>query len=202
MLRAARAFSAGRAPVPLIAMTDAERAPDPEAALRRLPRGAALIWRAYEGEPERDELRRLTSLARRRGILLLVAGAPQLAARTGIMGLHLPERETRRPRSGPYVIPRLRPARGLALTAACHSEMAIRRAAAAGADAVLISPVFATRSHPQAEPLGLLRFASLARLAQSLGLAPYALGGIATEAQARRLMGTGAKGIAGVGFLG
>lgn len=202
MLRAARALSAGRAPVPLIAMTDAARAPDPEAALRRLPRGAALIWRAYKGEPERDELRRLTSLARRRCILLLVAGAPHLAARTGIVGLHLPERELRRPRSGTHVIPRLSNARGLALTAACHSEMAIRRAAAAGADAVLISPVFATKSHPQAKPIGLLRFARLARLAQSLGLAPCALGGITTEAQARRLMGTGATGIAGIGFLG
>lgn len=202
MLRAARALSAGRAPVPLIAMTDAARAPDPEAALRRLPRGAALIWRAYDGEPERDELRRLTSLARRRGILLLVAGAPHLAARTGIVGLHLPERELRRPRSGPYMIPRFLPAPGLALTAACHSQIAIRRAAAAGVDAVLISPVFATKSHVGARPLGLLRFASLARLAVSLGLAPYALGGITAEAQARRLMGTSATGIAGIGFLG
>lgn len=202
MLRAARALSRGRAPVPLIAMTDAARAPDPEAALRRLPRGAALIWRAYEDDLSPARLRRLTALAHRKHVLLLIAGRPALAARTGVMGLHLPEREVRRPRSGTYVIPRSRTAPGLALTAACHSEIAIRRAAAAGAGAVLISPVFATKSHVGAKPLGLLRFAHLARLAASLGLAPYALGGIATAAQARRLTGTRAMGIAGIGFLG
>ena len=44
--RAARWASGGKAPVALIAMTDPERLPDVEAALRALPRGAALIWRA------------------------------------------------------------------------------------------------------------------------------------------------------------
>lgn len=200
MMRAARWLSGGRARVALIAMTDPERLPDVEAALRALPRGAALIWRAYDGDASPERLRHLISLARRKQVLLLVAGHPALAARTGTMGIHLPERELRRPRSGYYVIPRLRRG-GLALTAACHSEAAIRRAAEGGAEAVLISPVFATKSHAGAKPLGLIRFAQLARIAARFGLLPYALGGIVTEAHVRRLQGTDAAGIAGIGFL-
>lgn len=197
---AARRLSGGRARVALIAMTDPERLPDVEAALRTLPRGAALIWRAYGEVAAPARLHRLTSLARRRGIVLLVAGRPSLATRTGTMGIHLPEREVRRARSGSYVIPRRFHAPGRALTAACHSESAIRLAAEAGADAVLISPVFETKSHAGANPLGLLRFAHLARLALSLGLLPYALGGIVTAAHVRRLQGTDAAGVAGIGF--
>lgn len=201
MERAARWASGGKATIALIAMTDPERLPDVEAALRALPRGAALIWRAYEDDASPARLRRLTALAHRHGIILLVAGRPALAARTGTMGIHLPERELRRARSGSYVIPRRLHAPRLAITAACHSEIAIRLAAKAGADAVLISPVFATKSHAGAKPLGLLRFAQLARLARRLGLAPFALGGIVTAAHVRRLKGTGAAGIAGIGFL-
>lgn len=200
--RAAAWLSGGSSKVALIAMTDPARLPDAEAALRALPRGAALIWRAYEDDTGAARLRRLTSLAHRRGVVLLVAGSPALAARTGIMGIHLPEREVRRPRSGVFVIARRNRPPGMVLTAACHSEAAIRRAALAGADAALISPVFATKSHAGAKPLGIVRFAQLARLAASLGLAPYALGGIVGERQVRRLQGTGAAGIAGIGFLG
>ena len=199
--RAARWLSGGRARIALIGMTDPLRLPDVEAALRALPRGAALIWRAYEEDASPARLRRLAALAHRRGVTLLVAGHPALASRSAVTGIHLPEREVRRARSGSYVIPRRFHAPGLAITAACHSEMAIRHAAEAGADAVLISPVFATKSHVGVKPLGLLRFAGLARLARRLGLMPYALGGIVSERDVRRLQGTAAAGIAGIGFI-
>lgn len=200
--RAARWLSRGRAKIALIGMTDPLRLPDPEAALQRLPRGAALIWRAYGNDASPARFRLLTSLAARRHTLLLVAGHPAHRARIGAMGIHLPEREVTRPRNGRYVIQRLGRPPCMPLTAACHSEIAIRAAALAGADAVLISPVFETKSHAGAKPLGPVRFARLARIAQALGLMPYALGGIVTEGQVRRLQGTGAAGIAGIGILG
>jgi len=65
------------------------------------------------------------------------------------------------------------------------------------ADAVVLSPVEATISHPDVKPLGALRFAALARAIPS---PVYALGGI-TLAQHKRLQALGAKGIAGIGFL-
>ncbi|MGB6086354.1 thiamine phosphate synthase, partial [Parvibaculum sp.] len=78
---------------------------------------------------------------------------------------------------------------------------AIRLAAAARVDAVLISPVFPTESHPGGKTLGLIRLAQLARHARSLNLKPYALGGIITPTHISRLSGTGVEGVAGIGFL-
>jgi thiamine-phosphate pyrophosphorylase len=83
------------------------------------------------------------------------------------------------------------------VTAAAHSPIAIRLAARLGVDAVLLSPVFATASHPDARTLGPLRFA---RWARESPVPVYALGGI-DAARARRLRGSGAVGFAGIGGL-
>ena len=91
----------------------------------------------------------------------------------------------------------LRPAGLRLVTAAAHDGAAVRRAVRAGVDAVLLSPVFATASHPGAPTLGAGRFAALARTA---AVPVYALGGI-DPGSVRRLGGTGAAGIAAIGAL-
>ena len=87
------------------------------------------------------------------------------------------------------------------LTAAVHSQAAIMSAARSGASCLLISPVFATKSHPDGKPLGVVRLAALTRLAGSLGMRVYALGGITRAAHIRRLRDTGISGIAGITLL-
>ena len=71
---------------------------------------------------------------------------------------------------------------GLRLATA-HSLAEIGAAARARAAAILLSPVFPTRSHPGAAVLGPLRFLMLARRSP---LPIIALGGM-TKARARRL---------------
>lgn len=197
MARMARTLDPDPASVSLLAVTDPKRLADPWAALRALPRGSALIWRSYDKRPDYETARRLAAAARAKGCVLILAGAPELARRLGMAGIHLPERAIRRHRSGTF----LRETPDAIITAACHSERAIFAAARARADAVLISPVMPTESHVGAKALGIPRFAALVRTANSLGLAAYALGGISTPAQAARLRGTGADGIAGIGFI-
>ena len=80
------------------------------------------------------------------------------------------------------------------VTAAAHSRAALFRAARAGADAALLSPVFWTASHPLAPALGPLRFAAWCR---SSPLPVYALGGISART-ARRLRAGGGAGFAGI----
>lgn len=177
----------------LIALTDPARMPDPAMALAALPRGSGLIWRSYETRPTREALTDLSRRARRGGLLLLVAGEAQQGP---MVGAHFPERALlggKRARSSTRT-------RTL-VTAAAHSERAVIRAAQAGVDAVLISPVFATESHVGAQTLGLIRFAQLARLASRLGLAAYALGGVTNPSALRRLSGSGAHGFAGIGLI-
>ena len=174
----------------LVLMTDEARLPDPVPAACALPAGSAIILRHY-GVPERAALaRRLAAIARRRNLVLLVGDDPALARRVGAAGVHLPERAIRRAGA-------VRWQAGWLVTAAAHSHAALLAAAAAGADAVLLSPVRATASHPGVRPLGLQRFAALVA---ACPLPVYALGGI-DRAQAHRLRGSGAIGIAGIGGL-
>src|SRR5690606_21471926 len=73
--------------------------------------------------------------------------------------------------------------RGLLTLASAHDLAELAGAMRRGADAILLSPVFATRSHPGAPTLGPLRFRLLARHSRAPVIA---LGGM-SAATARRL---------------
>lgn len=177
----------------LILMTDPVRMPDPLAAAATLPAGSAVILRHY-GEPDRADLASaLAALCRQRRLKLLIAGDARLGAAVGAAGVHLPEHVVADRRV--WSLPQARP--DWLVTAAAHSPAAITRAAAAGIDAVLVSPVFPTASYPGAPTLGALRFTAWVRNAP---LPVYALGGV-TPDSARRLAGSGAVGLAAIGAL-
>lgn len=179
-------------PLPdLILLTDPRLVPDPVAVASGLPVGSAVVLRHYGAANRLDVGRRLARLCRRRRLIFLVADDARLAARLHADGLHLPEF---RVRNGPRRWRLLRHANWL-VTAAAHSKEAIVAAARQGCDAVLVSPVFPTASHPLARPLGVVRFAGLA--AEAGGLDVYALGGITTST-AKRLSGTRLSGVAGI----
>lgn len=180
-----------RALPPLILMTDRRRRPDPAAWLDRLPAGAAVLLRDYDAPDRAERARALRAATRRHGLLLLIGGDWRLAAAAGADGLHLPERVARAGRRFDAIRP------DWLITAAAHSRPALIAAARAGADAALLSPVFATASHPGARPLGPVRFAALAGAAP---LPVYALGGIGPAARAR-LAACGAAGFAGISGL-
>ncbi len=174
---------------PLILMTDGRRLPDPAAAVACLPRGSAVIARHRNGLALEALARGLIGPCCRRGVRLLVSGEARLAWSVGADGVHLPEALARR---GPI---RRRP--GWLVTAAAHSPAALARAADAGADAALLSPVFTTASHPDRPPLGPLLFAAWCRESP---LPVYALGGI-SAGTAPRLMVSSLAGFAGIGGL-
>jgi thiamine-phosphate pyrophosphorylase len=168
----------------LFFLTDPGRTPDPIASAHRLPAGAALIYRHFGAADRHRTARALARVCRRRGLLLLIAADPELAAGVGADGVHWPER--------------LLPARcqGLA-TAAAHSLKAVRRAHAAGAAACLLSPVFATASASARAPLGLFHASQIAR---GSPLPVIALGGV-RQTNARQLIGRGFAGIGAVASL-
>lgn len=124
-------------------------------AVSRLPRGSGVVFRHYATAPdERQALfARVVRVARARGLVMVRGGA---WCGPGADGVHN--------------------ARGPGLrTASAHSlaeaEAAVRR----GADLVFVSPVFATRSHPDGATLGAKQ---AVRIAQSLRVPAIALGGM------------------------
>lgn len=135
-----------------------------ERVLARLPRGCGMIFRHYHLPPDqrRARFRKLARAARRHGHRVVLSGSAREAKAWGAGGAYgAPLRLARGP-----AIPRL---------ATVHSLRELAAARRARADAVLISPVFPTRSHPGASTLGPLRFRLLAARAH---VPAIALGGM------------------------
>ena len=167
---------------PLLLITDAQRIPNPAGVAEHLPRGSAILLRDYDIVARDSLAYRLAEVARRRSLKLLIAGDVALAIRVGAAGIHLPEARASEAR-------RWRHRHQWLITIAAHSRQALYQAAICGADAALLSPVFATASHPEAKPLGPGGFNLLAARA---GLPVYALGGINANNAARLLSGRAA----------
>lgn len=159
-------------------MTDERMGDGLLSALARLPAGGGIVFRHYRlAEAERRALFEAVKVrARARGQMLLLAGPAEEARLWGADGSH---------GRGPGDAPRSAPA---------HDLAELRAAEAGGANLVFLSPVFATRSHPGARPLGAERFAALAGMTR---LPVVALGGM-DEARGARLMAKGAYGWAGI----
>ena len=163
-----------RQPLPrLWLMTDERMGERLLDAVARLPEGAGIVFRHYS-LPE--EARRASfdavKAAAPRGTLLILAGEARKAAAWGAEGSH-----------GRHVG---------ATTAPAHDLAEIRAAEKASAALIFLSPVFATRSHPDARALGPEGFAALAARTE---LPVVALGGM-NAARAEGL--AGAYGWAGI----
>lgn len=170
--------------------SDPERLSDPLLLPRFAPARTGLVHRPAKAV--RSDQVALAAIARRFAMMLVLS-----KDHAGLPGtnLHYPERSLRGGRA-----PRNAALSGRLITAAAHNESALVAAARAGADAAFISPVFATRSHPGRPALGVARAARLALLARRLGLLPFALGGIETPSDVRRLYATEFAGVAGISF--
>ena len=183
----------GGKPLPaLLVFTDPARTPDPEALARRLPRGAALVWRPFGAAGAVEAGLRLAKIARDRRLVLLVGADAALARAVGAGGVHLPERLAHRAGAIARAHPRW------IVTAAAHSARALVRGHRSGAQAAVLSVAFESRSASAGRPLGPVRLAALARHAP---LPVYALGGINNKT-ARRLVDAGLVGLAAVEAFG
>lgn len=143
-----------------------------ERAIARLPRGSGLVFRHYHLEPagRRARFDRLAKRIRARGGVIVLAGDAQLARHWRADGC--------------YGAPVGGAGHGLIRLLTVHDMRELARAnAMKGSAQTLISPVFATRTHPGGAHLGVPRFATLARLSR---LPVIALGGM-TRARARHI---------------
>jgi len=154
-------------------LSDARNDEKLEYALRSAGRRIALVYRHYHLTPAKRRARfeQLTAIARHCGHLVILSGDAAMAQRWRADGWYSPPRKLR-PRSA-----------GLIGIATAHDLSEIGMANQLGADAIMLSPVFPTRSHPGARTLGPTRFRLLASRARSPVIA---LGGM-TRRKARRL---------------
>lgn len=137
-----------------------------------------VILRAYHTADRATLAQAMRDVCRHHHVDFAVAGDARLAARLNC-AFHCPSYQLSQPalRHG-----RASPDDSVAV----HNETELRLAHKNGFQTILLSPVFATNSHPTGRPLGVLRAQNLARLADRFGLRALALGGM-SEAAFHRL---------------
>jgi 8-oxo-dGTP diphosphatase len=132
--------------------------------------GGLRLLQVREKQMPEEELARFLAhvvrLARGYGARALLNGNAALAQRAGADGVHLT--------AGQLMQLDRRPALEL-VGASCHDERELARAVKVGADFVVLGPVRATPSHPEAPGMGWDRFAMLVA---DYPLPVYALGGL------------------------
>lgn len=163
-------------PIPSLWLMTDERSGDALwRSVRRLPRGAGIVFRHY-ATPAAERRRlfaRLLRIARVRGLVLVRAGDMPLAGEMGVHG-----------RRGAGLV-----------TWPAHDRREAVAGLRRGADVLFVSPLFATRSHPGARALGPRRARAIAA---GMPLCRIALGGMDARRYARL---TGFNGWAGIDAL-
>jgi thiamine-phosphate pyrophosphorylase len=146
-------------------MTDPRLGENLAAAVQRLPAGSGVIFRHYDLVPTKRMalFRQIARVCRRRGHIILLAGSGIDARSWHADGVHGMGRL-----SG-----------GGLLSVPVHNIREIAQARRKDADIMLLSPIFATRTHPGQRHLGALQFQRLAALSGNAKL--IALGGMTRQ---------------------
>jgi len=153
-------------------LSDARNDAALEEALATLPEGSGFVFRHYHLEPgeRRERWEMLRSIVRSKNHLAVLSGDADAGVEWGADGIYGPPGKLgKRP--------------GLLRLATAHDAREIHLANRNGADALFLSPVFPTRSHPDGRALGATLFHDLA--ARST-IPVIALGGMTAE-RAREL---------------
>ncbi len=167
------------------------------AALAAIPPGAALVQlrdKQLDTRPLLDLARRLLAITLPRRCPLLVNERLDIALAAGADGVHLPadglDVASARTIAGPALL----------IGASTHTPGEATAAARAGANLVVLGPVWPTPSKPDAAALGpeLLAEAVLALQATGTAARLFALGGIDSPDRAAAALATGVHGIAGI----
>ena len=148
-----------------------------------------MVYRAFGAADAETQARILRRRTRARGLLLLIGADDALAVRVEADGVHLPERLAHRI----GLLKRRHPT--WLVSVAAHGQAAVLKASRA--DAIVVSPMFHSRSPSAGAALGPLRVAKLARAGRARVIA---LGGINSK-NAPRLLSTGAAGLAAIDGL-
>lgn len=144
-------------------LSDARNDAALERSLAALPPGSGFVFRHYHLAPDqrRGRFVALAACAREHGHAVLLSDDRARAHQWGADGIYGPAERIA--------------GAGVPALATAHDASEIAAAARAGATAIMLSPVFATRSHPRGEALGATRFHALVRLSP---LPVIALGGM------------------------
>lgn len=162
-------------PLPkLLFITDEKRHPtinDILFIIEKLPKHSGVIFRHYNHVMRNEFAKILREDCYKKDLIFIVAGDEQLAKNVNADGIHLPEWMVKEKSHAPlWAINNDK-----LLTVAAHSPKALEQAHSINADAALLSPVLETKSHQNADVIGIDNFI---KWCDNSPIPVYALGGI------------------------
>jgi len=175
---------------PLVFMTDPERVTDVISAVKKMPRGAVIIYRHFSSAHKFVDAEALRQITFERGQQFLIGDDPELAVEVGADGVHF----RRDPAVKAPALWRKRCPDWLISMAGIKSGHYSGNLSVL--DGLLVSSVFPSQSPSAGEPIGIDQFT---QIVSGLTVPVFALGGI-NKTTAPKLLSSGAAGIAGIGF--
>ncbi|ADC88802.1 Thiamine-phosphate diphosphorylase [Thermocrinis albus DSM 14484] len=179
----------------LYAITDSKLYGDrwEEILLRLMERGVRMIQlreKDISASQYYQKALKVREITARYGALLFINDRVDIAMAVEADGVHLPS-------SGlpPSVVKKLSPK--LLVGFSAHNMEEALQAEREGADFITLSPIFPTRSHPNAEPVGLK---TLAEVSRAVSIPVYALGGVTWD-KLKLCYKNGAYGVAGISLF-
>lgn len=170
-----------------------------ELLLERIPsalnRGVGLVQlRAnhLEDKTYLELAEQLLALCRRQGARLLLNRHPSMLAEIDADGIHLNSQLLSE--LEPSDLDRVEGLSNKWIGASCHDKKQLQKAQLLGLDYALLSPVRATATHPEAQPLGWSTFASWV---EPMQMPVYGLGGLSRE-HLPEVLNHGGQGVAGI----
>ena len=159
--------------------------------LEQLKPQQLLYWRVEHTAADLEDLEQLSE--QQAGHLIVNMQAWQkltLPMQKKVAAIHLKQHQLMTVKRGELPV-------GFRFIAACHDVVAMKHAQNIGCDAIILSPVLATATHPDVEPLGWVRFQEYA---QQVDIPVFALGGMHVELL-QQAQSHHAYGIAGIRYL-
>lgn len=156
----------GRALPRLFLLSDKRNDHMLEQSIRKLPMGSGFVFRHYHLPEDERRIRfmHLRNLIHSRNGLAILSGDARTARLWGADGFY-----------GAPIYHKQSGTSGLLHIATVHEVTEARQARTIKADMAFLSPIYATQSHANAQPLGLLKAALIAK---TCPMAIYALGGM------------------------
>jgi len=177
----------------LIFVTDQAAQPFPENIIENLQQGSMVIFRDYDHENRVELALALRYICKAKNIQFVVAGDLTLALMVDADGLHLPEYMMSEASSIKRDYPEL------FISVSCHDKTNFEDLPANAINAVLLAPIFPTKSHPETIEAPELTIGpqKLKVICREVALPVYALGGV-NDRTAEKLVGTGVAGVAAI----
>lgn len=180
---------------PYFFFTDRAKFNDIFSIIKNLPKNTAIIIREYDLDDQKrlEFALKVIEVARqeyKKSLKVLVGKNLKMAVAIKADGVHFSDQDHHYPHKNINI----KNIKNFLFTYACHRPQSINCATRHNYDLVFYSPIFNTKSHPHAKPLGTLQ---LRKITLKSKVPVYALGGI-DENNIKQLIGCN---IAGIGAI-